>query len=132
MRPYILDTSVLIAYEQAAQPAAGRLLDLLRSGKTLCTCAITLTEFYTGALPGSNPRMDAFIHLLTYLDLTPEMAATAASYRSAARDKGRRYATPDALIAALTKHTQGILLTNNVRDFPLQDITVEQLGNTSA
>jgi len=132
MRPYILDTSVLIAYEQADQPAAGRLLDLLRSGKTLCTCAITLTEFYTGAPRGSNPRMDAFINLLTYLDLTQDMAVTAASYRSAARDNGRRHATPDALIAALTKHAGGILITNNVRDFPMQDIAVEQLGSTAA
>ena len=132
MRPYILDTSVLIAYEQAAQPAAGRLLELLRSGKTLCACAITLTEFYTGAPRGSNPRMDAFIALLTYLDLTPEMAVTAASYRSAARDKGRRHGTPDALIAALTKHAGGILLTDNVRDFPREDITVEQLGRAGA
>lgn len=132
MRPYILDTSVLIAYEQAAQPAAGRLLELLRSGESLCTCAITLTEFYTGAPRGSNPRMDTFIDHLTYLNLTPEMAATAASYRSTARANGRRHATPDALIAALTKHTAGILLTNNVRDFPQQDITVERLGSTAA
>lgn len=44
------------------------------------------------------------------------------AYRHEARGRGRLLGTPDALIAALTKH-----LTGNVRDFPTGDIAVEVL-----
>lgn len=127
MRPYILDTNVLIAYENGDKLVVSRVLELLAAGHPLCLCAITLTEFYTGAPRGSNPAMDAFLDRLTYLDITPEIAMTAAGYRREARGRGRRHGTPDALIAALTKHTAGILLTGNVRDFPTGDIAVEVL-----
>lgn len=127
MRPYILDTTVLIAYELGREPVTLRVKELLAQGHQLCVCAITLAEFYTGAPRGSNPDMDAFLARLVFLDLTPEIAATAGAYRHVARAQGRRHGTPDALIAALTKHTQGILLTANERDFPKDDIDVEVL-----
>jgi predicted nucleic acid-binding protein len=128
MRPYILDTTVLIGFESGLEPVTARVQELLAGGQRLCLCAITLAEFYTGAPFGSNPAMDAFLARLDFLDPSPEIAATAGAYRHAARAQGRRHGTPDALIAALTKHTQGILLTANVRDFPKDDITVEVLG----
>lgn len=57
------------------------------------------------------------------------MAITAAGYRHASRTQGRRHGTPDALLAALTKHAQAVLLTHNSRDFPTQDITVQVLAS---
>ena len=72
--------------------------------------------------------MDAFLDKLSYVDLTPEMAATSGSFRYNARTQGRRLHTPDALIAALAHHLSATLLTNNVRDFWMDGVTVEQLG----
>lgn len=128
MRRYVLDTTVLIACEAGLEPAASRVLELLEAGHELCACAVTLAEFYTGAPRGSNPRMDAFLDSLTYLDMTREIAVTAGAIRHAARARGRRHGTPDALIAALARHSAATVLTANLRDFAVDDASVEPLS----
>lgn len=128
MSRYVLDSTVLIESEQGVEPTSSRVKALLAADHELCVCAVVLAEFHSGAPRGTNPKMDTFLDRLNYVDLTREMAATAGSFRHRARAQGRRMHTPDALIAALAHHLAAILLTNNVRDFELTDVTVERLG----
>jgi len=128
MSRYVLDSTVLIECERAVEPTSARVKALLAAHHELCVCAVVLAEFYTGAPQGTNPRMDTFLSKLSYIDLTPEMAATAGSFRHRAQAQGRRLATPDSLIAALGHHLSATILTNNVRDFEVTGVAIEQLG----
>lgn len=128
MSRYVLDSTVLIECESEIEPTSGRLKALLAAHHELCICAVQLSEFYSGVPHGANPRMDAFLSNLTYVALTPEIAATAGRFRHAAKARGRRLATPDALIAALGHHLSAPVLTNNVADFTVTGVVVEQLG----
>ena len=130
MSRYVLDSTVLIECEGAVEPTSARVKALLAAHHELCVCAVVLAEFYSGAPRGTNPRMDAFLSRLSYIDLTPDMAATAGSFRHQARAKRRRLATPDSLIAALGHHLSATILTNNVRDFEVTGVAVERLGGT--
>lgn len=128
MSRYVLDSTVLIECEFKIEPTSSRLKALLAAHHELYICAVQLAEFYSGAPHGANPRMDAFLSKLTYVALTPEMAATAGGFRLEAKAQGRRLATPDALIAALGHHLSAPILTNNVADFTVTGVAVEQLG----
>ena len=128
MTRYLLDSTVLIESEKKIEPTSSRVVALLQKRRDLYVCAIALAEFYTGAPRGTNPDMDVFLTKLTYVDLTPEMAATAGLMRYNALSTGRRLATPDALIAACAHHLGAHILTNNVRDFTVTGVATEQLG----
>ncbi len=128
MSRYVLDSTILIECEGGVQPTSARVTALLAADHELHISAVQVAEFYSGAPLGSNPRMDTFISKLTYVDLTPEMATTAGRFRFEAKALGRRLATPDALIAALGHHLVATVLTNNVADFTVTGVAVEQLG----
>lgn len=128
MSRYVLDSTVLIECEWGYEPTASRIKELLAAHHELFICAVVVAEYYSGAPRGTNVRMDTFIDRLKYVNLTPEMAATAGRFRSEARDQGRRLATPDALVAAFAHHLYATLLTNNVRDFTSTWVDVEGLG----
>jgi len=132
MSRYVLDATVLIECEGGVEPTSSRVKALLADGHELCVCAVVLAEFHTGAPRGTNPKMDSFLDKLTYVDLTPQMAASAGNLRNRARAQRRRLATPDALIAALAYHLSATILTNNVRDFKVMDVAVEQLGGAQS
>lgn len=128
MRRFVLDTTVLIECEQGIEPTSSRIQALLKAGDELCVCAIALAEYHTGSPRGVNPSMDAFLDGLSYVDLTPAMAATAGAVRHTALARGRRLPTPDALVAACARHLSATVLTNNAADFELTGAQVERLG----
>ena len=128
MSRYVLDSTVLIECEIKVEPTSSRVKALLAGDHELYVSAVQLAEFYSGAPKGTNPRMDTFLSKLAYIDLTPEMAATAGGFRHQAHAQGRSLATPDALIAALGHHLAAPVLTNNVNDFKVTGVAVEPLG----
>ncbi|MCC7019992.1 MAG: PIN domain-containing protein [Ardenticatenales bacterium] len=121
---------MLIECEKGHEPTASRIKELLAASHELYICAVVVAEYYSGAPRGTNVRMDTFMDKLRYVDLTREMAATAGGFRNHAQDQGRRMATPDALVAALAHHLSATLVTNNIRDFSMTTVAVEQLGGT--
>ncbi len=130
MSGFVLDTTVLIEYAQGVEPTTARVLELVEGKVELFICAVQLAEYYAGEMPGTNPAMDAFIARLTFMPLTRPVALLAANYRYELALQDRRLRTPDALIAALARTTSATLVTNNVRDFPIPNITIERLGGT--
>lgn len=127
----MLDSTVIIECESGVEPTSSRVKSLLAAHHELCVCAVVLAEYHTGAPRGINPRMDAFLDKLSYVDITPGMAATAGRFRYDALAGGRRMTTPDALIAALAHHHSATILTNNAKDFQISGVAVERLGGAS-
>lgn len=128
MSGFVLDTTVLIEYAQGIEPTTARVLELVEAKADLFICAVQLAEYYAGEMPGTNPAMDAFIARLTFMPLTQPVALLAAKYRYELALQDRCLRTPDALIAALARTASATLVTNNVRDFLIPNITIERLG----
>lgn len=126
MSTYLLDTDVLINASKNRDPDRSWILQRLRGGDTLGTCAITLAEFYAGARRGTGPRFEAFLDALPCFELTPLMAIAGGTYRHDFARKGVTLATTDVLIAAIAHHRGAILVTHNVKDFPMTDIDVSE------
>jgi predicted nucleic acid-binding protein len=130
MTRLLLDTTVLIDFSLGREPATSGVLRFLREGHELGVSAVSIAEFYAGVKPGDLPTIDRFISQLPCWDTTRSIAMIAGDYRYTFKHSHqKKLLTPDALIAATARHQQATLLTNNVKDFPMTDITVERLGS---
>lgn len=124
MTRYLLDTTALIDFSKGREPARSRLLAMIEAGDELGVCAINVAEFYTGIPSDQRAVWDEFIGALSYWDITHEAAARAGHDRYDFARKGQTLSVADALIAAVARHHGATLTTNNVKDYPMADITV--------
>jgi predicted nucleic acid-binding protein len=125
---YLLDSTALIEFSRGIEPAQSRILSLIEAGHTVGVCGVTVAEFYSGSPYGSAPKVDRLIDRLPCWDVSLEVGRLAGAYRYTFLQQHRKLPTADTLIAAVARHQQATLLTNNVRDFPMTDIAVERLG----
>ena len=129
MTRYLLDTTVLIDFSAGRVAVKVHVLKLIQEGNDLAVSPISVAEYYAGAQPGDDQAMDRFIRQLPCWDTSREIAMIAGDYRYRFRHTHqKKLPTPDTLIAATARHYQATLLTNNPKDFPMTDITVERLG----
>lgn len=128
MTRYLLDTTALIDFSKGREPTCSRLLALIAAGDELGVCAINIAEFYSGIPIDKRDVWNEFINSLSYWDITREAAIHAGCDRYDFARKGQTLATTDALIAAVARDRQATLMTNNVKDYPMSDITVLSLN----
>lgn len=62
---------------------------------------------------------------LRFLETSREAAVRAGRYQRACEERGRTIHAADALVAGTARAHGAILLTDNVRDFPMTDLKVE-------
>lgn len=62
---------------------------------------------------------------LRFLETAREAAVRAGRYQAAFEKRGRTIHTADALVAGTARAHGAILLSDNVRDFPMTDLKVE-------
>lgn len=127
MQRYLLDTSVLIDFSKDYEPTKSALLELVYNKEKLAICAITVAEFYTGIIPEAREKWDRFIKELVYWDISLDAAKRAGHYRYMFAKRGITISTTDSLIAAVAYENNATILTDNVKDFPMDDITVMSL-----
>ena len=127
MTRYLLDTTALIDYSKGREPAYSLVLGLGASADDVGISVVNLAEFYAGIERGVVARLDQFLDALTLWDVTRAIALRAAVYRYQFARRGVTILLPDALIAATAAEHGAILLTGNVRDFPMTDIDVRHL-----
>jgi predicted nucleic acid-binding protein len=65
------------------------------------------------------------LNRLRYVETTREAAMRAGRYQAEFERRGRTVHTADALVAGTARAHGAILLTDNVRDFPMTDIRFE-------
>jgi predicted nucleic acid-binding protein len=124
---YFLDTSVII---DALNDKRGRrelLLGLVRQGHLLACCPINVTEIYAGMRPKEETATEEFLRSLEYYPLTWPVARLAGLLK---RDYGRKGTTvtiADATIAAVALVHELTLMTDNVKDFPMKELTLYPL-----
>jgi predicted nucleic acid-binding protein len=89
--------------------------------------AVNIAEFFAGLRPAERSRWAAFFGELRYWGVTPQVAVRAGIYRYDYARQGRTILLPDALVAATAVEEGAILVTNNVKDFPMPELSLLRL-----
>lgn len=128
MTRYLLDTTVLIDISRGREPAVSRIRAMIASGDELAISAINVAEFYAGLPPEKRVLHERFISALRYWHITRPIAMAGGQYRYDFARAGRTLSTTDALIAAVARQHGAVLLTDNLKDFPMTDIVVQPMS----
>lgn len=127
MATYFLDTSIIIDALNNKRGRRGLLLDLLKQGHLLACCAINVAEVYAGLRPKEEKTTEEFLRSLEYYHITWPVARLAGLLRRDHAKKGVSLSIADTTIAAVAIAHDLSLLTDNVKDFPMKDLTLYPL-----
>jgi predicted nucleic acid-binding protein len=127
MATYFLDTSVIIDALNNKRGRRDLLLDLLRQGHLLACCAINVAEVFAGLRPKEEKTTEEFLRSLEYYHITWPVARLAGLLKRDRGKKGIMVSIADATIAAVAIAHELPLLTDNVKDFQMKDLTLYPL-----
>jgi hypothetical protein len=127
MALYLLDSDAVIDYINSFQPTISLLQDLLAAGEILCSCDVVIAEVYAGLNPQGEVRAAAFLPTLRFLQTSLSVAEQAGRWRYNAARQGRILTTMDMLIAATALAHGATVVTANIRDFPVPEVSLLQL-----
>jgi len=80
----------------------------------------------SGLATGERRRAQSLIDRLSLSETTREAATRAVRCQTGWARRGHTLQTPDALIAGTARAHGSVLVTDNLDDFPMRDIRVEQ------
>src|SRR5581483_9986967 len=124
MTRYLLDTDCVIDYLFGIPGTVALLQQLGREGHQFCACDVVLCGSYTGLLPRDWLRGEELLEALVFLPTSRLAARQAGSWRNDHRRRGIQLSATDCLIAA-TAHEHGAqIITANLRDFPMPEVTI--------
>jgi predicted nucleic acid-binding protein len=118
----LLDTSVLIDALRHRHRRRELLADLVQAGHTLATTALNVAEVYAGMRPEEAQRTEALLSVLDCYDLTGVSGRRAGALKRQWARKGRALALADMIVAAIALERGCILMTDNRKDFPMEEV----------
>ncbi len=127
MASYLLDTSVIIDALNNKRGRRGLLLRLVQQGHLLACCPINITEVYAGLGHKEEEATEEFLRSLEYYHLTWPVARLAGLLKRDYGRKGTALTVADATIAAVALVHELVLMTDNVKDFPMEALTLYPL-----
>lgn len=123
---YLLDTTVLVDHLRHPGVLTRFLSVLVADGHDLATSCVSFAEVERGIRPGERKAADALLDRLAFLPTNKEAAWRAGRYLADLSRRGRTLQLGDALIAGTARAHGAVLVTHNVRDFPMRDIRVQE------
>src|SRR5262245_54956664 len=127
MATYLLDSSVIIDTINRKKGRDELLMDLLRQGHLLACCPINVVEVYSGMRQHEELRTNELLQSLQLFPVTFAAARLAGSFKRDHAKKGITLSTTDAIIAAVAVDNQLTLMTDNVKHYPMKEITLYRL-----
>jgi predicted nucleic acid-binding protein len=124
---YLLDTSVIIDALNGKRGRRELLLGLVKQGHLLACCPINVTEVYAGMRHKEEVSTEEFLRSLEYYHLTWPVARLAGLLKRDHARKGITVTVADATIAAVALVHELTLMTDNVKDFPMKELTLYSL-----
>jgi predicted nucleic acid-binding protein len=129
---YLLDTDTLIDFIQDRGKTRTRIVEMVSAGDVVAVCPITVSEFYSGVSESKRKKWEKLVSSLPYWNIGREAAMQAGIDRKVASDAGRTLHVSDCLLAACAREQQAIVLTSNIKDYPMRDIRVMSLRKETA
>jgi predicted nucleic acid-binding protein len=129
MGRYLLDTSALIDFSKGPEPVRSALLRMFQGTDLLAVTAVNMAEFYAGLEPRHWPAWDEFFAVLPVWPISPGAARQAGIWRYQFRLQGVQLATTDVLIAAVAVEQHAVLITRNVRHYPMPEVSLLTLAS---
>lgn len=129
MASYLLDTNIIIDVLNNKRGRHVLLLDLAKSGNLLACCPINITEVYAGLRAKEEIATERFFDSLEYYPITPESARLAGWLKNDHARKGISLNLGDVIIAAVAIHNHLTLITDNIKDFPMKELSLHPLPN---
>ncbi len=126
MSDYLLDTHILIDILRGDPKKTALLSELVSQGSILHSCEITVAEIYSGMREKEREATEKFLASLEYLSITEPIAKLGGDLRRRHKIHGKNITLPDALITALAIHQHLVLLTDNIKDFPMSELKKEK------
>lgn len=130
MATFLLDTSVILDVLNNKRNRPALLLELLNAGHLLACCPINITEVYAGLRPKEETATEEFLASLKCYPITQQAARLAGLLRRNYGRKGTTLNLGDVMIAAVGIENQLTLLTDNVKDFPMEDLSLYAMPKT--
>jgi predicted nucleic acid-binding protein len=118
----LLDTTVLIGVLRGDQQTVARLRAVEIPP---FVSAITVEEIVRGMRPHERDATEALLQWTIVADVSDQEARLAGTWRSAFAARGKTLSQADALIAACAHRRAATLATANIKDYPMQELTVE-------
>ncbi len=128
MAPVLLDATVLIDYLRRRPETVERLDRLLDSDDVAYTCAVVVEEAVRGLRAAEKDRAQSLFAGLREVPLGTREGWRAGEWRREFARRGVTLSQADCLIAAAAAAIGARLATANVKDFPMDDVTVEDWG----
>lgn len=124
MARVLLDTTVLIDALRGRE-AAERLRELRSDGLPPYICAINVEEVWRGTKAGEEEAVGRLLTALRIAPLGRAEGERAGRWRARFAAEGVTLSQPDCLIAAAAVGVGARLATGNPRDFPMDELEVE-------
>ncbi|MBI4318184.1 MAG: PIN domain-containing protein [Chloroflexi bacterium] len=124
MTRYLLDTTALIDFSKGHEPASSRIMRMIEGGDEVGVCAVVVAEFYAGLSPEQRSTWEEFINALRFWEESRDAAKQAGAWRFAFGRKGTPLSTTDLLVAAVAQEKGAVVVTNNVKDYPMKEVEV--------
>lgn len=124
MTRYLLDTDALIDFLYNIAGSVQLVQGLFAQGDTPCTCEVVVAEVCAGLHAHEQAHAEQLLTSVEYLPTTPEAARQAGSWRYTYMRQGHTIPITDCLIAAVAALHGATVVTGNVRDFPMPELTL--------
>ena len=117
----------MIDFPRGYEPAHSTLLQLVEAGDEVGVCPVNLAEFYAGFELSQYPFWDEFFAAMGYWPISPSSARQAGIWRYSYARQGTPLSTADTLIAAVAVEQDAVLITDNVKDYPMPELQLRPL-----
>ncbi len=124
MLRYLLDTNVIIDFSKGRGQAFTLVNGFVQQGADIGICAIVVTEFFSGVAVPDRTVWQSFFANMNYWIIDRAIAERAGDYRYTFARQGRQLGVADTLIAAVAYMESATVVTRNVNDFPMSDISI--------
>lgn len=121
MTRYLLDTDAIVDFSRDRQPASSRILEMIDEDE-VGVCAVVIAEFYAGLMVNERAKWNEFFDALRFWEETREAAEQAGIWKYEFARRGVSLSITDLLIAAVAKQRDAIVVTSNIKDYPMQEI----------
>lgn len=129
---YLLDTDTVIDFIQNRGKTRTRIAAMTEAGDLIGLCAVTVAELYSGLSEKNLRLFSDWLKSLPYWHISLEGAMQAGIYRKSASEAGTTLHVSDCLVAACAREQDAIVLTSNIKDYPMRDVRVLSLREEAA